>query len=517
MTLHTPPADDRRRKTLEILALGVDPFTAAAFRPAQSVGDIIAGQAAWLDSDIIVTVAGRIAAWRDMGRTIFGDLLDGTDRIQLMFVRATMTETLWSVLGLLDLGDFIGVRARVVRTRVGELTLSVVDLVVLGKAATSLPLGKTSDAGQHSAPSDVGLLSRQRHVALYADGELRGRIVKRARIIREVRRYFEDEDFIEVETPVLGAAYGGAAARPFTTRSNALGQDLYLRISPECALKRALCGGLNRVFEIGKNFRNEGIDASHNPEFTMIEWYEAWSDYFHQMSRFEELVPRIAEAVNGSTRIVYKGREINLDAPWQRLPVLDALREETGRDLREVEVGDFSKLFRTLHPGGSDAFKSEMTWGDAVMELFEARVEPRLWNPTFVMDHPLDVSPLTKRHRSDPRLVERFEPMVAGMEIGNSYSELNDPWEQYARLVEQQSDRENTYDIDEEFVSAMMHGMPQAGGSGLGIDRLVMLLTGATTIRQVVLFPMQGITKRSLEGHRNSSDNEKRQRSDECA
>ena len=275
-------ARERRRKTEELRALGIDPFPVAGFHPDQTVAGILEDPAAWIDSGRVVRLAGRITARRDMGRTVFIDLLDQGARIQLMLTRANLPETNWAAQRLLDLGDFVGVAGFITRTRAGETTVAVQDLVVLSKAAHPIPLGKASAEGAHDAMSDPGMLARMRHVGLNADPDLRGRVLKRARIIREVRRYFEEEGFVEVETPILGVAYGGAAARPFTTHANALDAELYLRISPECSLKRVLCGGIHRVFEIGRNFRNEGIDASHNPEFTMMEWYEAWSDYRHQ-------------------------------------------------------------------------------------------------------------------------------------------------------------------------------------------------------------------------------------------
>jgi lysyl-tRNA synthetase class 2 len=359
----------------------------------------------------------------------------------------------------------------------------------LGKASHPIPLPKQHGNRVFDAVTDKGTLYRHRHIDLVCNPASREIFIQRSRIIRGIRRYLDEEGFIEVETPIVGQAYGGAAARPFETRVNALDEQMFLRISPECALKRILCGGINKVYELGKNFRNEGIDASHNPEFTMVEWYEAYSDYLEQMVRFETLVARLCEEANGTSRITYRGRSLDLTPPWPRLPMLGALRDVAGIDVGSASAEDMPAIFAEHHPDAEDGLPAPLTWGGAVVALFEALVEPNLWDPVFVMDHPVEISPLTKRHRCDARLVERFEPMIAGMEVGNAYSELNDPVEQYNRLVSQQVSRDDTYDLDEEFLQAVAHGMPPAGGTGLGVDRIVMILTGAESIRDVVFFP----------------------------
>lgn len=489
-------ATERRQKLDKLREAGIDPYPAAAWHRSHTVGAVVDDPAGLEASGEPVRLCGRLTARRKMGKAGFADLLDQGQRIQLYFNRAELPEEVWAVWSGLDIGDFVGVEGPLFRTRTGELSLDVKTCTLLGKASQLLPIGKTSATGTHEALADAGKLARMRHVNLIAEPDLRDRIIARARVLREIRRYFDEAGFIEVETPVLGMHYGGAAAEPFTTHLKAQDRDMFLRISPECALKRALCGGLERIYEIGRNFRNEGIDASHNPEFTMMEWYQAYSDYREQMTHFETLIPRLAEIVTGSTTVSFRGRDLDLAAPWRRLPVLDAVQEATGLDMRTVPVEDLAKVYGEHHPEGAEAVPDHATWGDGVMGLFEALVEPKLWEPTFVMDHPLDVSPLTKVHRDDPRLVERFEPIIAGMEVGNAYSELNDPWEQYKRLKEQSEGREENYDLDLDFVLAMCHGMPQAGGSGLGIDRLVMLLTDAPTIREVMLFPMSGTARK---------------------
>ncbi|MCE9637851.1 MAG: lysine--tRNA ligase [Planctomycetes bacterium] len=400
------------------------------------------------------------------------------------------------MLELVDFGDFLGVDGTVVFSKTGELSVMTHLVTVLGKATHPFPLAKHQGAATYNSVTDRGTRYRQRHVDLLTNRASREVFIRRSAIVKGIRSYLDGEGFLEVETPILGEAYGGAAARPFVTKVNALDQELFLRISPECALKRLLCGGLNKVYEIGKNFRNEGIDATHNPEFTMVEWYEAYSDYVHQMERFETLVSRLSNEVNGTTEITFRGRRLDLTPPWRRLRVTDAVRDAVGLDVSEASSAQMAELFRSRHPNGEAGLPEPYSWGAAVVALFEALVEPTLWEPVFVMDHPVEVSPLTKRHRSNPRLVERFEPMIAGLEIGNSYSELNDAREQYDRLVSQQGARENVYDLDQEFLTAIAHGMPPAGGTGLGVDRVVMILTGAETIRDVVLFPMVGGSSR---------------------
>ncbi|HEX9940689.1 MAG TPA: lysine--tRNA ligase [Thermoanaerobaculia bacterium] len=490
-----PLVSERLRKVQELRDLGIDPYPQAAYPPTHTLAAIRRSADVLAADGARVRIAGRILARREMGKVVFLDLLDDGARLQVYCSRPDLGERAWRVLDLLDLGDFVGVEGPVFYTRSGELSVQVESMTVLGKASHPIPLPKQQGERAFGAVSDRGTLYRHRHVDLVANPASREVFLTRSRVIRGIRRYLDEEGFVEVETPVLGQAYSGAVARPFVTTVNALDQTMYLRISPECALKRLLCGGLNKVYEIGKSFRNEGIDASHNPEFTMVEWYEAYSDYLHQMQRFETLVARLCEEVHGTTRITRQGRPLDLTPPWRRLPMLEGLREIAGLDLDPVAPEGMPEVFRRHHPAGVVALPEPLTWDGALVELFEALVEPHLWDPVFVMDHPVEVSPLTKRHRTDPRLVERFEPIIAGMEVGNSYSELNDPLEQYQRLVSQQVAREDAYDLDEDFLQAVAHGMPPAGGTGLGVDRVVMILTDARSLRDVILFPL--VTRRS--------------------
>lgn len=480
---------ERLRKREELIRGGADPYPAAAFSPSHALADVRRRAEADADAVFRVRVAGRVVARRQMGKVVFLDLLDDGARLQAFLRRSTVGEDAWTTLALLDLGDFLGVEGDIFRTRTGELSVNVESLAMLGKASHPIPLPKRQGERVFDAIADTHRRYSRRHVDLLSNAESREVFLKRSRIVRGIRRYLDEEGFVEVETPILGQAYGGAAARPFTTRLHAFDQRMVLRISPECALKRVLCGGFNKVYELGKSFRNEGIDSSHNPEFTMVEWYEAWSDYRQQMVRFETLVARLCDEIHGTTRIAWRGRPLDLTPPWRRLALLDALRDEAGIDIAAAGLDDLPGIFADRHPDGADGLPAPLNWGTAAAELFEALVEPALWGPVFVMDHPVEISPLTKRHRSDARLVERFEPIVAGMEVGNAYSELNDPVEQYERLASQQVAREDAWDLDEAFLRAVADGMPPAGGTGLGVDRIVMILTGAESIRDVIFFP----------------------------
>ena len=422
-----PLVSERLRKVQELRDLGIDPYPQTAYHPTHTLAEIRRSADALAGDVTRVRIAGRILARREMGKVVFLDVLDDGARLQAYFSRPNLGERAWLILDLLDLGDFVGVEGPVFYTRTGELSIQVETMTVLGKASHPIPLPKQQGDRAFGAVSDKGALYRHRHVDLVANLASREVFLTRSRVVRGIRRYLDEEGFLEVETPVLGQAYSGAAARPFVTAINALDQTMYLRISPECALKRLLCGGLNKVYEIGKSFRNESIDASHNPEFTMVEWYEAYSDYLHQMERFETLVARLCEEVHGTTRITRQGRPLDLTPPWRRLPMLEGLREIAGLDLEGLTSEAMPEVFRRHHPAGVAALPEPLTWGGAMVELFEALVEPHLWDPVFVMDHPVEVSPLTKRHRTDSRLVERFEPMIAGMEVGNSYSGAQRP------------------------------------------------------------------------------------------
>lgn len=491
---------ERLRKRNELLTAGVDPYPTAAYAPSHTIPQVWSDARAMVANGCGIRVAGRVTGRRNMGKVVFLDLLDDGATLQAFVRRPTVGEQAWHIVELLDLGDFLGVEGKVFYTRTGELSVMADAISILAKASHPIPLPKLQGEQGFGAVADKGMLYRHRHVDLVCNSASRDVFIKRSRIIRAIRRYLDEAGFIEVETPIIGAAYGGAAARPFVTQVNALDEQMFLRISPECALKRCICGGINKVYELGKNFRNEGVDASHTPEFTMVEWYEAYSDYLEQMVRFETLVAGICEEINGTTKISYRGRPLDLTPPWRRLPMLQGLRDFAGLDLDSIAVEDMPAIFERHHPSGSDGVPTPLTWGTAVVALFEALVEPELWGPVFIINHPLEVSPLTKLHREDARLVERFEPIIGGMEVGNSYSELNDPVEQYNRLAFQQVSRADAYALDEDFLQAIAQGMPPAGGTGMGVDRIVMLLTGAESIRDVVFFPLVGKSVSALAG-----------------
>ena len=429
------------------------------------------------DTDAHYRVAGRLHARRGQGKMAFLDLDDRSGRLQLQARADVLGEAAMARLLDLDLGDIVGVDGVAFRSRRGELSLRVEGFELLAKSLRPPP-------DKFHGLQDVETRFRHRELDLMASEEARALFVTRANIITAVRAYLDGEGFVEVETPILQPLYGGAMARPFTTHHNALDRDLYLRIATELYLKRLLVGGLERVYEIGKNFRNEGISYKHNPEFTVVEWYEAYADYKDVMRRVEELLPRVAMAAG------YVG-EIDFTPPYRRVTLRDAIHEATGIDV--LELRDRDALASAIAASGSEIPTEGLTWPELVDDLFSKVVEPTLVAPTFVIDYPKEISPLAKDHRSEPGLVERFEAFAGGMEIANAFSELNDPDEQRARFEAQRRFAEEGHDeampLDEAYLQALEHGLPPAGGIGIGIDRLVMLLTGKRTIREVVLFP----------------------------
>ncbi|GAC1326209.1 MAG: lysine--tRNA ligase [Thermoleophilaceae bacterium] len=470
--------DDRRAKLERLRGEGVDPFPHAfpgtgsieAIRSAHR--DLEPGS----DTDSAYRVAGRIVARRGHGKAAFIDVQDRSGRIQLHARRDLVGEQSFDRLVSLDLGDLIGVDGTAFASRRGELSLRVDDWALLAKALLPPP-------EKFHGLADVETRFRRRELDLIANDEARELFILRSRVISAVRRWFDERGFLEVETPVLQPLYGGALARPFTTHHNALDRDLYLRIATELYLKRLIVGGLERVYELGKDFRNEGISHKHNPEFTMLEWYEAYADYTQVAARLEELVGFVASEVG------YAG-ELDLTLPWRRLTLRDAIREQTGIDIAEHRTG--GALVEAAQTRGIDLNPQE-TWAQMVDELLSKQVEPKLIAPTFVLDYPVELSPLAKTHRSEPGLVERFECFAAGMEFANAFSELNDPDEQRARFEDQRRQNaagdEEAQPYDEDFVRALEQGMPPTGGVGVGIDRLVMILSGRSSIREVVLFP----------------------------
>jgi lysyl-tRNA synthetase, class II len=488
--MSSKPVDDnplkaeKRRKLHELKKLGLDPF-AHEFNRTHQVHEIITahnglavGEA---KESAKVSMAGRLMTMRNMGKASFFNFQDQSGRLQAYVRVEDLAPSDRQFFDLVDIGDFVGIEGFIFKTKKGELSVHCRTFNILCKTLEPLP-------EKYHGLADVELKYRQRYLDLIMDEDSRKVFATRSLIIREVRRFLDDRGFLEVETPTLQPIYGGAFAQPFVTHHRTLDLKLYLKVSPELYLKRLIVGGFEKVYEIGKNFRNEGIDRSHNPEFTMLEWYEAYTDYNYQLKQFEELVAHVCKKVKGATKIIYQGKEIDFTPPWRRLTVYDAIKEFAGFDVAGMSAGD---LFKKVKDLGSHLEKPTSI-GEMVMEAFDLSVEQHLWQPTFIMDFPVEISPLTKKHRGVKGLVERFEPVCAGMEIGNSYTELNDPEDQRARLEEQETKRvvnDEAQPMDEDFVNAIDVGMPPTGGVGLGIDRLVMLLTDQPSIRDILLFP----------------------------
>jgi lysyl-tRNA synthetase class 2 len=469
----------RRAKLERLRANGIEPFP-HAYAGATPISAIHAAHAdlpAGEDSEARYRVAGRLHARRGQGKMAFLDLDDRSGRIQLQAKVDVLGEEAMARLLDLDLGDIVGVEGVVFRSRRGELSLRVESFELLAKSLRPPP-------DKFHGLQDVETRFRHRELDLIANEDSRAVFIARARIVSAIRAYLDAEGFIEVETPILQPLYGGAMARPFTTHHNALDRDFYLRIATELYLKRLIVGGLERVYELAKDFRNEGISYKHNPEFTMLEWYEAYADYEDVMRRVEELLPRAAQAAG------YEG-EIDFTPPYRRVTLRDAIHEKTGIDV--LELRDRDALAAAIAASDSDIPTDGLTWPELVDDLFSKVVEPTLVQPTFVIDFPKEISPLAKDHRSEPGLVERFEAFAGGMELANAFSELNDPDEQRARFEAQQrfaaEGHEEAMPLDEAYLQALEQGLPPTGGIGIGIDRLVMLLTGRRTIREVVLFP----------------------------
>jgi lysyl-tRNA synthetase, class II len=468
--------EQRRRKLAALRDEGVEPFP-HAFAGVQPIADVKApheGLEAGEETDVRARIAGRLAARRGQGKAAFLDVVDRSGRMQLHARADVLGQESLDRLVSLDLGDLIGADGTVFRTRRGELSLKLDGWTLLAKSLRAPP-------EKHHGLHDVETRYRQRELDLIANEETRELFMTRAKAISEIRRFLDAEGFIEVETPILQPIYGGGMGRPFTTHHNELDRTLFMRIATELYLKRLIVGGLERVYEIGKDFRNEGVSFKHNPEFTVLEWYEAYADYEGVASRCERLVAQVAAAVGAS----------GFDPPWHRETLGGAIESRTGIDVYAHR--DVDALRAAMVGKGLDPAEHEKTWPRLVDHLLSKYVEPELIEPTFLLDYPVELSPLAKKDPSDPTLVERFEAFAGGMEFANGYSELNDPDDQRARFEAQRADAaagdEEAMPYDEAYVRALEHGMPPTGGIGIGIDRLVMLLTGKETIREVVLFP----------------------------
>ncbi len=470
----------RLEKLQELKSLGLDPF-GQRFERNTLTRRIIDDFEFWENQT--ARVAGRIMSKRRHGKAGFANLQDIAGRIQLYFRADDLGEDKYELYKKMDIGDLIGIEGQVFRTQKGEISIHVHDMVYLSKALHPLP-------EKWHGLKDVELRYRQRYVDLIVNPEVKEVFIKRSQLIKEIRNYLDDKGFLEVETPMMQPIPGGAAARPFITHHNALDMDLYLRIAPELYLKRLLVGGLEKVYEINRNFRNEGISTRHNPEFTMLELYQAYADYEVMMELTEDLISNAAFKVNGSLQVEFEGHIIDFTTPWKRVQMLDAIKEHTGLDFNSLDDDESARQgARSLGLEVDD----RASRGEIINEVFEARVEEKLIQPTFIYGHPVEISPLAKRNREHPELTDRFEVFIMQREIANAFSELNDPIDQQERFAKQAAKRAGgdaeAHMMDEDYIAALEYGMPPAGGLGIGIDRLIMLITGSPSIRDVILFP----------------------------
>ncbi|MNW32691.1 Lysine--tRNA ligase [compost metagenome] len=477
----------RRAKLDELRALGIDPFGRKYVR-TEEAGQIHAKydnltQEELEEKHIEVSLAGRIMAKRGMGKASFAHIQDLSGRIQIYVRLDTVPEHKYKAFTMLDLGDIIGVTGTVFKTKTGETSVKVQDLEVLSKSLYPLP-------EKYHGLKDVELRYRQRYVDLIMNPEVQKTFITRSRIIQSMRRYLDSLGYLEVETPTLHSIAGGAAAKPFITHHNALDMQLYMRIAIELHLKRLIVGGLEKVYEIGRVYRNEGISTRHNPEFTMIELYEAYADYKDIMQLTENMIAHIAQEVLGSQHISYQGREIDLTPQWRRVSMVDAVKEVTGVDFGEHMTNEEAHRLAKEH---KVAVEPHMTFGHILNAFFEQFVEETLIQPTFITGHPVEISPLAKKNEEDPRFTDRFELFIVAREHANAFTELNDPIDQRqrfeAQLVEREHGNDEAHEMDDDFIRALEYGMPPTGGLGIGVDRLVMLLTDAASIRDVLLFP----------------------------
>ena len=465
----------------KIRSRGVDPYP-HCYHPSHTTTEAVALFERQEDNARVISVAGRVMARRQMGKMSFLDIRDGSGKIQLCFRRNVLGIERYGFLGELDIGDIIGVEGKLFRTRAGEVTLDVSRFAMLCKSLRPLP-------EKWHGLADVEKRYRQRYLDLIANEEVRGIFALRTQIITAVRRFMDGRGYVEVETPVLQALAGGALACPFATHHHALDEDLFLRISLELPLKKLVVAGFDRVYEIGRVFRNEGISIKHNPEFTLLESYQAYADYGDIMSLVEEMFSTVAQEIRGSGRITCGGKTIDLAPPWRKLYLRDAIKDSCGIDFEDYP--DTPSLRARMSEAGMEVDPAKGR-GRLIDELISSFVEPKLIQPTFLLDYPVEMSPLAKRKRGNDRLAERFEAFVNGMEVANAFTELNDPVEQRERFRQQRKEQvggEEVEAADEDFLQALEYGMPPTGGLGIGLDRMVMLLTGQQSIREVILFP----------------------------
>jgi len=472
----------RRDKLTKLKEEGKNPFEITKFNRTHTSKQVVDNYEELEGKD--VTVAGRIMAKRIMGKASFCHIQDGDGRIQSYISINELGEESYKQFKEDDIGDIIGITGFVFKTKTGEISIHAKEVTLLSKSLRPLP-------EKFHGLKDTDLRYRQRYVDLIMNPEVKDTFLKRIQILQEVKNILNEKGYLEVETPILNTIAGGAAARPFITHHNTLDMDMYLRIANELYLKRLIVGGFDKVYEMGRMFRNEGMDIKHNPEFTNIELYSAYEDYNDMMDITEEIISKVALKVLGTTKITYQGTQIDLTPSWKRISMIDSIKEVTGVDFNTIETDEAAKkAAEELHV---ELDELKLTRGEIISQVFEAKVEETLIQPTFIYDYPVEVSPLTKRKPSDPRLTERFEVFIGAREYGNAYSELNDPIDQYERFKKQMEARdagdEEANMMDEDFVTALEYGMPPTGGLGIGIDRLVMLLTDSASIRDVLLFP----------------------------
>ena len=472
----------RREKLDKLIAEGKDPFQITKFNRTHTTKQIIDNYDELEGKD--VTIAGRLMAKRIMGKASFCHIQDGEGKIQSYVSINDLGEESYKQFKEDDIGDIIGITGFVFKTRTGEISIHAKEVTLLTKSLKPLP-------EKFHGLKDTDLRYRQRYVDLIVNPEVRDTFIKRSIIIKELRNILDEKGYLEVETPILNNLITGDAARPFETHHNTLDIDMYLRIAPELNLKRLIVGGFDKVYEVCKNFRNEGMDIKHNPEFTNVELYAAYEDYNDMMDITEEIITRLCMKVNGTLQINYQGLDLDLSTPWKRISMIDAIKEVTGIDFNEVKTVEEAR--KLADEKGVELEEGKTTRGHIINEFFETFVEETLIQPTFIMDYPVEVSPLTKRKKENPSLTERFEVFIGGREYGNAYSELNDPIDQYERLKKQAEARANGDEeagmMDEDFVNALEIGLPPTGGLGIGLDRLIMLLTNSASIRDILLFP----------------------------
>ncbi|MHB1147737.1 MAG: lysine--tRNA ligase [Lutibacter sp.] len=499
------PLEIIRRESLQTLGdLGINPYPAEEFKTTATIKEILENFDAFEGKEVVL--AGRMMSRRIMGKASFAELKDASGRMQLYINRdeissdaeGTMYNTVFKK--LLDMGDIIGIKGEVFKTKVGEESVHVKELTVLSKSLRPLPVVKTDADGKvHDVFSDPELRYRQRYVDLIVNDHVKETFIKRTKITNSIRDFFNKRDYLEVETPILQPIPGGAAARPFKTHHNALDMPLYLRIANELYLKRLIVGGFDAVYEFSKDFRNEGMDRTHNPEFTVMELYVAYKDYHWMMNMTEELLEKVAMDSNGTTEVKIGENMVSFKAPYPRVPILEAIRIHTGFDVARMDENELKEVCKKV----GVIVDETMGVGKLIDELFGSTCEHHYIQPTFITDYPKEMSPLTKEHRSNPALTERFELMVNGKELANAYSELNDPIEQRERFEEQLKLTEKGDDeamfIDQDFIRALEYGMPPTSGIGIGIDRLVMFMTNNSSIQEVLFFPQMRPEKKAVE------------------